>query len=229
MMDLTNIFSGIFTGTGLTLGGFAISLGVALAMGALVALVCSHRTAHSKGFLMTIAILPAIVAVIIMMVNGSIGAGVAVAGAFSLIRFRSVPGAAREIGSIFLAMATGLACGMGYPLFGLLFTVILCIILVIYNKINIGERHNDLGRTLSITLPEDLNYTNIFNDLFEKYTTGHRLVKVKTTNLGSLNKLKYDLTLRNAGTEKDFIDELRCRNGNLEIWMSEIVENTAEL
>ena len=217
------------TAAALTVSGFLICMFSALGLGLAIALVHLYTARSSKSFTMTLALIPAIVCVIIMMVNGSIGAGVAVAGAFSLIRFRSVPGTAREIGSIFVAMATGLACGMGYPLFGLLFTVILCIILVIYNKINIGERHNDLGRTLSITLPEDLNYTNIFNDLFEKYTTGHRLIKVKTTNLGSLNKLKYDLTLRNAGTEKDFIDELRCRNGNLEIWMSEIVENTAEL
>ncbi len=217
------------TTSALTVSSFLICMFSAVGLGLAIALVHLYTARSSKSFTITLALIPAIVCVIIMMVNGSIGAGVAVAGAFSLIRFRSVPGTAREIGSIFLAMATGLACGMGYPLFGLLFTVILCIILVIYNKINIGERHNDLGRTLSITLPEDLNYTNIFNDLFEKYTTGHRLVKVKTTNLGSLNKLKYDLTLRNAGTEKDFIDELRCRNGNLEIWMSEIVENTAEL
>ena len=217
------------TTSALTVSSFLICMFSAVGLGLAIALVHLYTARSSKSFTITLALIPAIVCVIIMMVNGSIGAGVAVAGAFSLIRFRSVPGTAREIGSIFLAMATGLACGMGYPLFGLLFTVILCIILVIYNKINIGERHNDLGRTLSITLPEDLNYTNIFNDLFEKYTTGHRLVKVKTTNLGSLNKLKYDLTLRNAGTEKDFIDELRCRNGNLEIWMSEIIENTAEL
>ena len=217
------------TTSALTVSSFLICMFSAVGLGLAIALVHLYTARSSKSFTITLALIPAIVCVIIMMVNGSIGAGVAVAGAFSLIRFRSVPGTAREIGSIFLAMATGLACAMGYPLFGLLFTVILCIILVIYNKINIGERHNDLGRTLSITLPEDLNYTNIFNDLFEKYTTGHRLVKVKTTNLGSLNKLKYDLTLRNAGTEKDFIDELRCRNGNLEIWMSEIIENTAEL
>ena len=206
------------TASGLTAAGFLVCMFSALGLGLAIALVHLYTARSSKSFTITLALIPAIVCVIIMMVNGSIGAGVAVAGAFSLIRFRSVPGTAREIGSIFLAMASGLSCGMGYPLFGL-----------IYDKINIGVRRTDLGRTLSITLPEDLNYTNIFNDLFEKYTADHKLVKVKTTNLGSLNKLKYQLTLKAADTEKSFIDELRCRNGNLEIWMLEIVENTAEL
>lgn len=226
--SLTAAFAASTT-SGLTTTGFLICMFSALGLGLAIALVHLYTARSSRSFTITLALIPAIVCVIIMMVNGSIGAGVAVAGAFSLIRFRSVPGTAREIGSIFLAMASGLACGMGYPLFGLLFTVILCIILIIYDKINIGVRRMDLGRTLSITLPEDLNYTNIFNDLFEKYTADHKLVKVKTTNLGSLNKLKYQLTLRAVDTEKSFIDELRCRNGNLEIWMSEIVENTAEL
>jgi hypothetical protein len=156
-----------------------------------------------------------------MMVNGNLGAGVAVAGAFSLVRFRSTPGTAKEIGSIFIAMAVGLACGMGYPGFALVFAGIMCAMTLLYSLINFGgQRNASLRRVLRITVPEDLDYPTIFDDLLDKYTTQAKLTGVKTTNLGSLNRLTYELVLRKNGTEKQFIDELRCRNGNLEISMS---------
>ena len=162
------------------------------------------------------------------MVNGSIGAGIAVAGSFSLVRFRSLPGTAKEIASIFLAMATGLACGMGYPMLGLIFAAILCLVLIFYNRIRFGERKQDNARTLVIMMPEDINYTNVFDDLFEEYTTEHRLQSIKTTNLGSLNKLIYTIRIKSAGMEKELIDAIRCRNGNLEITLSQLA-HTSEL
>ena len=220
MLDST--FASLYNSlTGLTLGNFLTCVGVALVLGAVMAAVYCFRTLHSTSFVVTLALLPATVAVVIMMVNGNLGAGVAVAGAFSLVRFRSTPGTAKEIGAIFLAMAVGLACGMGYPGFGGLFAVIMCVMELIYALTNFGGYRNaNLRRVLRITVPEDLDYPTVFDDLLEKYTRGALLTSVKTTNLGSLNRLTYELTLRKSGTEKQFIDELRCRNGNLEISMS---------
>ena len=215
-------FAGLYDSmSGLTLKTFLICVGAALALGLVIALVHSFRTAHSASFVVTLALLPAIVAVVIMMVNGNVGAGVAVAGAFSLVRFRSTPGTAKEIGTIFLAMAVGLACGMGYPSFAVAFAIIMCLAMLLFSLTNFGgPRRGAQRRILRITVPEDLDYPTVFDDLLEKYTLSAVLTDVKTTNMGSLNRLTYAVTLRAAGTEKAFIDELRCRNGNLEISMS---------
>jgi len=180
-----------------------------------------------------LAIVPAVVCVVIMMVNGNIGAGVAVAGAFSLVRFRSVPSTAKEIGAIFLAMGSGLATGMGYLGYAFLFALILGIVNIIYVYCgfgsNKGGKTGSAERTLRITIPEDLSYTDTFNDLFSEYTKDCELINVRTTNMGSLFKLTYNLTLKNIDDEKKFIDELRCRNGNLEIMSARQEINTGEL
>ena len=204
-----------------TLSSFLVSIFTALVLGALMAVVYMYRSNYTKSFAVTLATLPAIVCVVIMMVSGNLGAGVAVAGTFSLVRFRSVPGTAREIGAVFLAMAVGLACGMGYPEFAVLFSVIMCMVNLFYTWIGFGEiKSMELQKTLNITVPEDLDYSGVFDDLMQKYTTEAKLIRVKTTNLGSLNKLTYHITLRKTGLEKNFIDDLRCRNGNLEISLS---------
>lgn len=219
---LQSIFKSIYNPSiGITLGTFLISLTVALVLGAIMAAIYCFRSQHSRSFVLTLALLPATVSVVIMLVNGNLGAGVAVAGTFSLVRFRSTPGTAREITAIFLAMAVGLACGMGYPAFAALFAVIMCVVSLVYTLTNFGgQPKSELRRVLRITVPENLDYPSIFDDLFEKYTSVVRLMEVKTTNLGSLNRLTYEVTLKALGTEKEFIDELRCRNGNLEISMS---------
>ena len=216
--------------TGITVEAFLICVGVALVLGIAIAVVSGFRARCSGSFLMTLALLPAIVTVVIMMVNGNLGAGVAVAGAFSLVRFRSVPGTAKEIGAIFLAMAAGLACGMGYPLFAAMFAVIMCVMIMAFSAFSFGQRRDWRDRKqLRITLPEDLDYADLFEDLFAKYTTQATLVAVKTTNLGSLNRLTYEVVMKKTGTEKAFIDELRCRNGNLEISMSIMANENSEL
>lgn len=203
---------------GLTLPVFAVCLLSALVLGAMIALCYAYRTACTGSFVITLSLLPAITCVVVMMVSGSLGAGVAVAGAFSLVRFRSNPGTAKEICAVFFSMAAGLACGMGRPGFGALFSVVLCLVNLFYEAIGLGEKkQRDLRRTLQITIPEELNFHGAFDDLFATYTSEARLVKVRTTNLGSLNKLTYELTFLAEGMEKDFIDDLRCRNGNLEI------------
>ena len=226
---MTTLFASILNGGTLTPAGFLTCLAVALVLGALIAFVYSYHTAHTNGFLVTIAMLPAIVAVIIMMVNGSIGASVAVAGTFSLVRFRSAPGTAREICAVFLSMAVGLACGMGYVTFAAIFAVILALVTVFYDRIGfLQKRDGGLQKLLRVTVPEDLDYEGMFDDLFEKYTSDAKLTSIKTSNLGSLNKLHYSVTMKKAGTDKSFIDELRCRNGNLEISLA-MLADTSEL
>ena len=228
---LDNLFSPVYTiDEAMSISAFVIVLLAALALGALHALVYGLNNRGSKSFAVTLATLPAIVSVVIMMVSGSIGAGVAVAGTFSLVRFRSAPGSAREITAVFTSMALGLACGMGYPALALLFGLILALADTIYAHSSLGEpRGGSLIKSLQITVPESLEYSGVFDDIFETYANSVRLIRVKTTNLGSLNRLSYELTLKKPGTEKAMIDELRCRNGNLEISLGELTTESNEL
>jgi len=221
-MFLNHLFSGVFQSTtepAISLINFLACVGVSLLIGLFLAITYTYKTKYTKSFVVTLAILPTVVCIVIMMVNGNLGVGVAVAGAFSLVRFRSVPGTAKEIGAIFLAMGAGLAAGMGYLGYGILFAFILGCVSVIYSISGLGNRKNT-QRIMRITIPEDLDYTGVFDDLFKKYTTECELVIVKTTNMGSLFKLTYDVALNNLNEEKQFIDDLRCRNGNLEITMA---------
>ena len=203
-------------GTELTLTSFLICTGVSLLLGVGTALVAGYRSRSTQSLAVTLAILPAVVQAVIMLVNGSIGAGIAVAGAFSLVRFRSAPGTAREIAAIFLAMAIGLATGMGYVGLAVLLFLILAGVMLALTVLRFGQKE-DAGRILKITIPEDLDYDELFDDLFERYTTAHTLEKVKTTNMGTLYELRYRITLRQEPVPKVFLDELRCRNGNLNI------------
>ncbi len=177
---------------------------------------------------MTIALLPAIVQMVIMLVNGNLGTGIAVMGAFSLVRFRSIPGNAREINSIFMAMAVGLATGTGYLAAAVAFVIILGGISVLYQVTGFGEVKRK-EKELRITIPEGLNYTGVFEDLFLKYTKKSELIQVRTANMGSLYKLNYRVILKNPAEEKAFLDELRCRNGNLEIACGRITYGSDEL
>mgnify|MGYP000710113959 FL=1 len=203
-------------GTELTLTSFLICTGVSLLLGVGTALVAGYRSRSTQSLAITLAILPAVVQAVIMLVNGSIGAGIAVAGAFSLVRFRSAPGTAREIAAIFLAMAIGLATGMGYVGLAVLLFLILAGAMLALTVLRFGQKE-DAGRILKITIPEDLDYDGLFDDLFERYTTAHTLEKAKTTNMGTLYELRYRITLRQEPIPKVFLDELRCRNGNLNI------------
>ena len=203
-------------GTELTLTSFLICTGVSLLLGVGTALVAGYRSRSTQSLAVTLAILPAVVQAVIMLVNGRIGAGIAVAGAFSLVRFRSAPGTAREIAAIFLAMAIGLATGMGYVGLAALLFLILAGAMLALTAMRFGQKE-DAGRILKITIPEDLDYDGLFDDLFERYTTAHTLEKVKTTNMGTLYELRYRITLRQEPVPKVFLDELRCRNGNLNI------------
>lgn len=189
-----------------------------------------YKTRYTKSFVVTLSLLPAVVCVVIMMVNGNIGAGVAVAGAFSLVRFRSVPGTAKEIGTLFLAMGTGLVAGMGYLAYAALFAVVMSIIFVLFNRLDFGtEKNAKIYKTVNVTIPEDLDYTNVFEEVLKKYASSYELVKVKTTNMGSMFRLTYNVVLKESANEKEMIDELRCRNGNLEITVSKQDTTVTEL
>ena len=215
-MDIFNSVLSNQSTASFTEGSFFLCLGASIAFGLNIAFVYSIRYSTSKSFVMTLALLPAIVQVVIMLVNGSIGAGIAVMGAFNLVRFRSVPGSAKEICSIFLAMAVGLATGMGYLLLAGIFVVVICAIQLIFSFIKIGDK-TSVKKELRITIPESLDYTGVFDELFEQYTKSNELIEVKTANMGSLYKLRYIVILKEQSQEKQFIDDLRCRNGNLEI------------
>ncbi|MBQ8831792.1 MAG: DUF4956 domain-containing protein [Oscillospiraceae bacterium] len=221
---LENLFKGIFDTemtTVISVKHFLLCVLIALIVGVMLSLGFMYKSKYTKSFILTLMLLPAVVCVVIMMVNGNVGAGVAVAGAFSLVRFRSVPGTAKEITMLFLAMGAGLMCGMGYLAYSLLFTLIMLVLTIIINITGFGTKENNhLYKTLNITIPEDLNYTEVFDDIFNEYTSTVELVRVKTTNMGSLFKLTYDVTLKAGKNEKEMIDKLRCRNGNLEISVS---------
>ena len=199
-----------------TLSSFLICTAVSLTLGILIALVSMYRSKSTQSFAITIALLPAAVQMVILLVNGNIGAGVAVAGAFGLVRFRSAPGTAREISVIFLAMAIGLATGMGYIGIAVLFVAIMAAAMLLLTRFSFGQSHGDY-RVLKITIPENLDYDGLFDDLFAKYTREHELEKVKTSNMGTLYELQYRVLLCEDTPPKAFLDEIRCRNGNLNI------------
>ena len=221
---LENLFKGLFDTdlvAVISVTDFLLCLGCSLVLGLVMTFAYMYRTRYTKSFVITLALLPAVVCVVIMLVNGNVGTGVAVAGAFSLVRFRSVPGTAKEICTLFLAMGAGLIAGMGYLGFAVLFTLVMCAMFVLYNCLDFGIKKNATAfKTFTITIPEDLDYSGVFDDIFAAYTRSHDLIRVKTTNMGSMFKLTYNVELTDATREKEMIDKLRCRNGNLEIAVS---------
>ena len=221
---LENLFRGLFDTdlvAVISVTDFLLCLGCSLVLGLVMAFAYMYRTRYTKSFVITLALLPAVVCVVIMLVNGNVGTGVAVAGAFSLVRFRSVPGTAKEICTLFLAMGAGLIAGMGYLGFAVLFTIVMCAVFVVYNCLDFGTKKNAATfKTFTITFPEDLDYSGVFDDFFTEFTRSHDLVRVKTTNMGSMFKLTYNVELTDVTREKEMIDKLRCRNGNLEIAVS---------
>ena len=210
---MSSIFSSILTGS-LSVGLYLICLLFAGLCGAITALALSRESTVSRSFLLSLVVLPIIVTTVILMVNGNVGTGVAVAGAFSLVRFRSAAGKARDISAIFLVMAAGLACAAGYIVIALLFTVIASSLILLLSRIPMSC---DRFMVLHITVPESVHFADAFNDLFEEYTRSWKLNKAKTSNMGSLYKLDYKIEMKDPSAMQEFLDALRCRNGNLEI------------
>ena len=225
---LNNIFSSILTNGTFTSTQFAVVTLTSLVCGFIIAAGYSVRNKCSRSFAITLIMLPAIVELVIILVNGNIGAGVAVAGAFSLVRFRSAPGRGQEITSIFLAMAVGLATGMGYIGVAVFFTIIISVINVILNMTGFASA-GESQRILKISVPENLDFEGKFEDIFEKYLSSYTYEEVKTSNMGSLYKITLSVVLKAGVSTKAMIDEIRTKNGNLDISLGRQIENTDSL
>ena len=218
---MTGLFNGLFDSaltSVISPMDFLLCVGVSLVLGILLCVMMQYHSQFSKNLSITIAILPAVVCVVIMMVNGNVGTGVAVAGAFNLVRFRSAPGNAKEISALFIAMGAGLITGMGYLMYGVVFVVVLGLAMMVFNRVGYLLNSNACSEcTLVIMIPEDLDYLDVFEPILKRYTIHHELIHVKTSNMGSLYKLTYTVSLKNTTEQKTFMDQLRIRNGNLEV------------
>ncbi len=222
------MFKSIIDSSAITFTGFLICAGVAVVCGVITALCYMYKNRYNKNFVMTLIILPIVVQSVIMMVNGNLGTGVAVVGAFSLVRFRSAPGNSRDIAAIFLAMAVGLATGMGQIFFAMLVTVVACAVMLALTMLNFGGSSDNVSE-LKITIPEDIDYEGVFDDILKEYTSSYTLDSTKTTNMGSLFELRYEVVMKDRASRKAMIDKLRTRNGNLAISLGRIKPNNAEL
>ena len=209
------MFSSVLSST-LTMSSILICLVAALICGLIVALVYKAAVHATGNLTLTLSLLPAVTTIVIMMVNGNLGVGVAVAGSFSLVRFRSLPGKASDIVILFLAMGLGLCTGMGYVMFAIVMAVILSLVFYIISMSPLSENDRKY-RCLRITIPENLDYTSVFDEIFDRYTTSHKETNVKTANLGTMYQITYDIVLKDPQDEKKMIDALRMRNGNLPI------------
>ena len=210
--------------TNIDLQGFLICIFTSLVLGLIVAVLHMKTSRYSKNFVTTLAVLPTLVTLVILLVNGNLGTAVAVAGSFSLVRFRSLPGNSKEIMNVFFAMAIGLAVGTGYIMFSIIATVIVSLFSIILYAIKFGEdKYNN--KALKVVIPEDLDYTNVFDDILEEYTSKSELEQVKTINMGSMFELTYLISIKKDINEKEFIDKIRCRNGNLKISLTHSIND----
>lgn len=212
------MFSSVLTES-LSLISFVECIGVALLLGLVISFVHMKTSAYSKNFAITLAVIPALIGTVIMMVNGNLGTSIAILGSFSLIRFRSIPGNSKEIMNVFFAMAVGLACGTGYVAFAALITAVISLFTVLLSVSNFGEDKSGV-KVLKVVVPEDMDYTSIFDDIFKVYTKEANLFASKTINMGSMYELTYNVKLKDAKEEKAFLDEIRVRNGNLKVSLS---------
>ena len=198
----------------ISLGNCLICIVAAIILGGVISFTHRITTKTTPNFLLTLTVLPVLVQVVIFLVNGNLGTAFAVAGAFSLVRFRSMPGNSKEIVSVFWAMAVGLGLGMGYVLYTILITVIVAILVIAMSKI--ANKIQDVSqRKLKILIPENLDYEEVFDDILKKYTNKAELLKVKTTNMWSMYELVYIVSIKAEIKQKSFLDEIRCRNGNM--------------
>ena len=216
------MFESIFTATTdntISIGTSMLGIGTAVLLGLIIGIAymfMCRKERYNRDFIIGLVILPAIVAAVILLIGSNVARAFSMAGAFALVRFRSAPGSAKDISIVFFTMAAGLACGLGYVTFAAAFTAVMLLLLILISAFGFADR-NEGRKQLKIVIPESLNYNSVFDDLFDKYTSENRLNKVKTTNMGTMYELTYEIRLKNDDAEKDFIDELRVRNGNLNI------------
>jgi hypothetical protein len=224
---MSNWFGTIFTGT-LTVGQFLLAITSSILLGLVLALAYMYRNTYTKSFISALVLIPAIETVVIMLVNDNIGVGLSVAGSFALIRFRSVKGNAKELAAVFLAMTIGIICGSGFIVLAGIFTLLLCLAMLALELLDFGKMSEN-ERYLKITIPESLNYDEVFEGILKKYTSRHELVSLKTLTLGSLFRVEYVITMKDPKQLKKMIDELRTRNGNLEIMCAKAAVDREEL
>lgn len=217
---LENIFTSTLssTATDLTLTNAMITIVISIILGGLISLtyMYTNRSGFSQNFTLTMVLLPTIVAIIILLIGSNIARAFSLAGAFSIIRFRSAPGDPKDIAYVLFTMAAGLAVGTGYYGYAILFTIILCVMMIILNRLNFGSRKTT-QRMLKVTIPENLSYEEAFQEVFQRFGVKHELKKIRTTELGSLYELIYTVTMQSSTDQKAFLDEIRCRNGNLDL------------
>ena len=224
---MTNIFSSIFTGS-LTLGQFMLAIVSSMIMGLILSIVFMYKNTYTKSFITALVLIPAVETVVIMLVNDHLGVGLSVAGSFALIRFRSVKGTAKELVAVFIAMTIGIICGTGYVALAGVFTLLLCFVMFILTVTDFGTENGN-HRTLKITIPESLDYEDAFDEILKRYTNSYEPVSIKTLTLGSLFRIEYDIQMKDVSQVKEMIDELRTRNGNLEIMCSKPATDREEL
>ncbi len=221
---LKSIFSSTTTSS-ISIWAILLCSLVSLLLGVAIAYTHKKTSRYSKNFLITLAVLPILVQSVMMMVNGNLGTSVAILGAFGLIRFRSMPGTSKEILSVFFAMAIGLATGMGHIVFAMIMTLLVIIAIIIFSKTKLFSQ-DESERVLKITVPENLDYNNMFDDIFKKYLKSYQVEQIKTINMGSLFELTYSIKFNDKFNDKDFIDEIRVKNGNLKISLSQRLDES---
>ena len=224
---MTNLFGSIFNGT-LTLGLFLLAIGASMVLGLILALVFMYKNTYTKSFISALVLIPAVETVVIMLVNDNLGVGLSVAGSFALIRFRSVKGNAKELVAVFIAMTIGIICGTGYVAIAGVFTLLLCGVMFLMTLLDFGRQSED-DKYLKITIPESLNYDEVFDGILKKYCRSYEPESVKTLTLGSLFRVEYRIVMKDAGQTKQMIDEIRTRNGNLEIMCGRSATDREEL
>jgi hypothetical protein len=208
--------------TPISLTDSILTILISFILGAVISITymkTSNKGGYSQNFSLTLVIIPTVIAIIVLLIGNNIARAFSLAGAFSIIKFRSAPGDPKDIAFVLFTMAAGLACGVGAYSYAGMFTVFLCVLMYILSFINFGAKKVS-HKLLKITIPEDLDYEGVFEDIFATYTTSHELIKVKTMDLGSLFQLIFTVTTDNKKSEKEFLDALRCRNGNLNIILS---------
>lgn len=210
------MFQTIIGSEGVTTGQGIICLIVALMLGIVISMTYMKTGEYSRNFARTLIVMPVLISIVMTLVNGNLGTSVAVLGAFSLVRFRSMQGTSRDISYILFSMTVGLGTSLGYIAFAIVFTIFVCAVHFILQQMNFAEKKTET-RELRITIPENLDYEGIFDDIFQRYFEKWELVRVKTSNLGSMYELCYHILIKENVKQKEMMDELRCRNGNLTI------------
>ncbi len=223
----SSLFSATTVNTSISLINSILTIVVSFILGGIISLTYMKTTNKSKGypqnFSLTLVIVPTVIAIIVLLIGSNVARAFSLAGAFSMIKFRSAPGDPKDIAYVLFTMAAGLACGVGAFGYAALFTIFLCILMFILNLVNFGGQKLE-QKVLKITIPEDLDYEGVFDSIFMEHVANYELIKVKTTDLGSLFQLSYMITMKKDVSEKEFLDALRCRNGNLNIVLSRYVD-----